>query len=115
MNVTAIASSSKGNAYVVEQDGKALLIDCGVSCKMLKAAVDLSRIGGILITHNHVDHVSGLKRLLNCINGKMVAYLSTMAMSAPAVYGELARLADEEIARINAIVSSRGKKDGRFE
>ena len=53
------------------------------------------------------------RRLLNCINGKMVAYLSAMAMSAPATYGELARLADEEIARINAIVSSRGKKAGK--
>ena len=77
MNVTAIASSSKGNAYVVEQDGEALLIDCGVSCKMLKAAVDLSRIGGILITHNHVDHVSGLKRLLNCINVPVYANVMT--------------------------------------
>ena len=77
MNVTAIASSSKGNAYVVEQDGEALLIDCGVSCKMLKAAVDLSRIGGILITHNHVDHVSGLKRLLNRINVPVYANVMT--------------------------------------
>ena len=67
MRVLPIASSSKGNAYVVEEDGQALLIDCGVSCKCLKAAVDVSHLCGILITHNHVDHVSGLKRLLNCV------------------------------------------------
>ena len=63
-----IASSSKGNAYVVEQGDAALLIDCGVSCKCLKAAVDLSHLCGVLVTHNHVDHVSGLKRLLNCVD-----------------------------------------------
>ena len=81
LRVVPIASSSKGNAYVVEQDGEALLIDCGVSCKMLEAAVDLSRIRGILITHNHVDHVSGLKRLLNCIDVPVYAN----AMTAEAV------------------------------
>ena len=68
MRVLPIASSSKGNAYVVEQGDAALLIDCGVSCKCLKAALDVSRLCGILITHNHVDHVSGLKRLLNCVD-----------------------------------------------
>ena len=68
MRVLPIASSSKGNAYVIEQGGAALLIDCGVSCKCLKAALDVSQLCGILITHNHVDHVSGLKRLLNCVD-----------------------------------------------
>ena len=81
MNVIPIASSSRGNAYVVEQNGAALLIDCGVSCKCLKAAVDLSQICGILVTHNHVDHVSGLKRLLACANVPVYAN----AMTAEAI------------------------------
>ena len=76
-----IASSSKGNAYVVEQDDVAILIDCGVSCKCLKSAIDLSHLRGILVTHNHVDHVSGLKRLLNCVNVPIYAN----AMTAEAV------------------------------
>ena len=84
MNVRPIASSSKGNAYVVEQDGAALLIDCGVSCKCLKAAIDLSHLCGILITHNHVDHVSGLKRLLACVNVPVYAN----AMTAEAVMAQ---------------------------
>ena len=81
MKVVPIASSSKGNAYVVEQDGGAVLIDCGVSCKCLKAAVDLSHVCGILVTHNHVDHVSGLKRLLNCLDVPVYAN----AMTAEAI------------------------------
>jgi len=81
VNVRPIASSSKGNAYVVERDGEALLVDCGVSCKCLKSAFDLSHLVGVLITHNHVDHVSGLKRLLNCVNVPVFAN----AMTAEAI------------------------------
>jgi len=81
MRIQPIASSSKGNACIVEQDGAALLIDCGVSCKCLKSAFDLSKLCGILITHNHVDHVSGLERLLNVVNVPVFAN----AMTAEAV------------------------------
>ena len=81
MRVLPIASSSKGNAYVVEQDDAAVLIDCGVSCKCLKAACDVAHLCGILVTHNHVDHVSGLKRLLNCVDVPVYAN----AMTAEAV------------------------------
>lgn len=81
MNVVPIASSSKGNAYVVEQDGEALLVDCGVSCKCLKARLDLAHLRGVLVTHNHVDHVSGLRRLLNHIDVPVFAN----AMTAEAV------------------------------
>jgi len=81
VNVLPIASSSKGNAYVVEQGGAALLVDCGVSCRCLKARFDLSRLCGVLVTHNHVDHVSGLKRLLNSADVPVFAN----AMTAEAV------------------------------
>jgi len=81
VKIVPIASSSKGNAYVIEEDGAALLIDCGVSCKCLKAAVDLSHLCGILITHNHVDHISGLQRLLKCVDVPVFAN----AMTAEAV------------------------------
>ena len=77
MNVVPIASSSKGNAYVVEQGGEALLVDCGVSCKCLKASFDLTHLRGILITHNHADHVSGLRRLLNCVDVPVFANAMT--------------------------------------
>ena len=84
MTIHPVASSSKGNAYLVEQGDAAVLVDCGVSCKCLKAAVDVSHLRGILITHNHVDHVSGLKRLLNCVNVPVYAN----AMTAEAVVHE---------------------------
>lgn len=60
MRFCPIASSSSGNAYIVEHDGVALLIDCGVPYKRLSSF----NFDAVLITHSHTDHVSGLKPLL---------------------------------------------------
>lgn len=66
MRIVSLASGSSGNATLVEHDGDALLIDCGVSCKQVReriaaAGFDPQTVRGILITHNHDDHVSGLR------------------------------------------------------
>ena len=68
MRIRSLGSGSKGNAYLVEQGDAALLVDCGVGIRRLKAAFDVSRLCGVLITHNHVDHVSGLGRLLRAVD-----------------------------------------------
>lgn len=73
MRVVSLSSGSKGNATLVEADGVALLIDCGLSLKSLLGRLEtagrnpeevLSRLAGVLVTHSHTDHVSGLKPLL---------------------------------------------------
>ena len=72
MRVASIASGSKGNAYLVEQDGEAVLIDCGLPYKTLKArlemlcdaaGIDVPCLHGVLLTHSHRDHVYGLRAL----------------------------------------------------
>ena len=79
MKVVPLASSSSGNAYVVETEGSAVLVDCGICYKRLK---DIA-IDAVLITHSHTDHVSGLKTLLkyrdipvyaNAMTAEAVAY-----------------------------------------
>ena len=83
MNIIPLASSSKGNAYLVEHDGSVILVDCGLSCRELqkrlkeKAAATCDQIMAILITHSHADHVQGLKTLLGKYDVPVYANLMT--------------------------------------
>jgi len=60
-----LSSGSKGNAVIVESGDELLLIDQGLSFKCFNgrcaaAGIDPARIVGIVITHEHIDHVSGV-------------------------------------------------------
>ena len=66
---TTLFSGSSGNAALVGGDGRYLLIDAGASCRQLLAAAE--RVGvsrgqfcGVLITHEHTDHIKGLNVFL---------------------------------------------------
>ena len=68
MQVSVLASGSKGNAVYVEMDGVRLLIDAGISATRIKKAlaaegVDPASLDGVLVTHEHRDHVAGLVTL----------------------------------------------------
>lgn len=68
INFCSLYSGSSGNSLFVETDNTKLLIDAGVSCKKIETAlnnieVDPNSIDGILITHEHIDHVQGLGTL----------------------------------------------------
>ena len=63
-----LASGSKGNCIYVGSNQTKILIDAGISAKAIQARlselnVDLSDIDAILITHEHRDHIQGLKTL----------------------------------------------------
>lgn len=65
MELCSIASGSSGNCICVGSENCHILIDAGISGKRIEAglnAVDLKtdEIQGILITHEHIDHVAGI-------------------------------------------------------
>lgn len=65
MELCSIASGSSGNCICVGSDNTHLLIDAGISGKRVEAGVqslDLKceELEGILITHEHIDHIAGL-------------------------------------------------------
>ena len=69
MRFSVLGSGSGGNAAVVECDGLRLLIDAGLSAKQLslrlmQVGIDPASLDGILLTHEHGDHVRGLKIFL---------------------------------------------------
>lgn len=65
MHFTTLASGSSGNAILVGEDNRHLLVDCGISGKRLLYNLSLlniadSQIEGIVVTHEHVDHIRGV-------------------------------------------------------
>ena len=69
MRMRSIASGSSGNAIYVGTDNTHLLVDAGISGKRIEEGLrELDLCGkdldGILITHEHSDHIGGLGVLL---------------------------------------------------
>ena len=69
MELTSIASSSEGNSIFVGSKETRLLVDCGISAKRIEKSLDeldtkASELSGILITHEHSDHIKGLGVML---------------------------------------------------
>lgn len=69
MRLSLFASGSGGNCALVTCGGVRLLIDAGISARAIRqsladAGTAAAELGGILITHEHSDHVSGLTVLL---------------------------------------------------
>ena len=68
-NFCSLYSGSSGNSLFVETQNTKLLIDAGISCKKIETAlsnidVDPNSIDGILVTHEHTDHVQGLRNTI---------------------------------------------------
>ena len=82
-----IASGSKGNATVVVSGNTVLLIDMGITLSRLEEGlgeINLSKkdITGALFTHNHTDHISGIKflspKIMYALEGTLPSSLSNV-------------------------------------
>lgn len=68
MKLKILGTGSSGNSYLLEPDnGKSLIIDCGLNLKKVKEAVDfdVNSICGALQTHSHGDHSKFTKDFIN--------------------------------------------------
>ena len=68
MKIVVIESGSKGNATLVYDEGRLLLIDMGITLTSLKeglAVIDKKTldIDALLLTHSHTDHTKGVRYL----------------------------------------------------
>ncbi len=68
-----LASSSAGNSYFINSENFGILIDCGISFRRIAAGlssknISTENISGIILTHEHTDHINGLSVLLKHLN-----------------------------------------------
>ncbi len=64
LSICALRSSSKGNSVIVLNDKTKILVDCGISGKVLESClaergISPSEIDAMVITHEHSDHIKG--------------------------------------------------------
>ena len=72
-NFCSLYSGSSGNSLFVETSNTKILVDAGVSSKKIEKAledinIEPNSLDGILVTHEHIDHVQSLGTLSKKFN-----------------------------------------------
>lgn len=81
--ICPLYSGSTGNSTYIASKNGGLLIDAGASfkgiCSALQAAGgSVDELCGIAVTHEHIDHIKGLKTLLNKTKIPLIASSKTL-------------------------------------
>ncbi|MDR1545978.1 MAG: MBL fold metallo-hydrolase [Deltaproteobacteria bacterium] len=87
-----LASGSKANAVWIERQGQALLIDDGLSFREFKKRAELlglqlGRLKGVAVSHEHVDHVRGVGVLARQLDVPVLVTEPTAAAAASHLAG----------------------------
>lgn len=66
--IASLNSGSNGNCYYVGNGSEAVLVDVGISCReterrMARLGLSLHDVKAILVSHEHTDHISGVRVL----------------------------------------------------
>ncbi|MDQ7092991.1 MBL fold metallo-hydrolase [Desulfosporosinus sp. PR] len=109
MHFTTLASGSSGNAILVGEGHRHLLVDCGISGKSLLANlsqlnIESSEIEGIIVTHEHIDHIRGVGVLARKL--KIPIYATAGLWQAMSY--SLGKLAMEQRLEVNTSFSCAG-------
>lgn len=62
-----LGTGSSGNCYLLECDGKTIILDAGIGLKEIKIGLDfnISKVSGAFISHIHQDHSKSADALRN--------------------------------------------------
>ncbi len=87
--ICPLFSGSTGNSTYIGTEKGSLLIDAGASMKSICAAIecaggDYSEIKAVAVTHEHIDHVKGLKTFLKNTGVPIIASEKTLSALAKA-------------------------------
>ena len=81
--ICPLFSSSSGNCTYIGTQNGGILVDAGASFKGMCEALEyaggsIDEIAAVFITHEHDDHIKGLKTLLNKTNATLFASAKTL-------------------------------------
>ena len=99
MRVTSLGSGSSGNALLIEAGPRGrtkLLVDSGfhgraLTQRLRQAGVTPAQLSGILVTHEHIDHVLGLPYLMKYYRLPVMTNPLTISAMQQIFAGESAR------------------------
>ncbi len=82
MQVHVLASGSTGNAILLDFKKTKILVDAGISTRRIKNSLEelgtsIEELDGVVITHEHRDHVSGLTTMTKKYNVPVYASMHT--------------------------------------
>lgn len=94
----SLASGSSGNCQYIASESSSILLDAGLSGKYIQRCMDsieekLENVSGILVSHEHSDHVKGIGILSRRFNIPIYANNNTWE----AMRGKLGKLSEENI------------------
>lgn len=86
ISASVLSSGSVGNSFLVTAGDRAVLIDAGISCRELERrmssfGVEPSQVDAVLLTHEHADHMRGVRRFCSEHEVPVFATRGTLALT----------------------------------
>ena len=108
MKLSVLGSGSTGNAVLIVAGETRVLVDAGLSAKELvrRLAIvgeDIRRLDAVLVTHEHGDHIGGLRVLLSSVDCPV--YIS--ARTREAYISERTSLGNDEFRKRSKALDNR--------
>jgi len=94
LRVKSLATGSSGNVILVQAGETSLLVDCGLPTRIVEdylrqSAVDPASLSGILLTHEHSDHIQSAGVMARRYNVPIVTNKRTLEEGRDALGGDV--------------------------
>ena len=99
--IVPLFSGSTGNSYFIGSGREGILIDVGRSAKQTtellgRAQIDINSVKGIFVTHEHSDHINGVRVFAS--KNKIPVYALSSVICEMEKLGALAKVTYDEIS-----------------
>jgi phosphoribosyl 1,2-cyclic phosphodiesterase len=94
LRVKSLATGSSGNVILVQAGETSLLVDCGLPTRQVEEYlrhrhIDPASLAGILLTHEHSDHIQSAGVMARRYNVPIIANRRTLDAGAAALGGDV--------------------------